>query len=155
MAATLSVTVNGNPFLDGTGPTQIILNWVSHTDGSVSKGIASNYTTGLGSGSASPIAPSKVKGMFKSIEFIPGLNGDLTTSLPTPNYGVSILDAYGYDILDKAGVSRSSTVAEKLFPADYFIIDSELTLTIASAGDTKKGRIIIELEAIEGQLGAV
>ena len=142
----LTVSAPKNPFLDAEGPFRLILNWTSATGGAVSLGIVSTYVAQLASKSANPITPLKVQGKLRSVETVPGANGDKATNLPS-SYGLTILDAYGYDILAGFGAARSATLAEKILPlSSTVIIDSELTLTIANAGDGKQGRIIMEFE---------
>ena len=145
MSQSLVVTANHNPFMDGTSPLRLIFDWVSAADGTVSLAVASTFTTAEALKFASPPAPSKVRGLLKSVETIPGLNGDLTTTLPTALYQLTIIDTYGFDVLQGAGLGRSGTLAERLInPATEIIVDSELTLTITGAGDGLTGRIIME-----------
>jgi len=80
-----------------------------------------------------------------AIETIPGLLGDKATSLPSDQYDVTLLDAYGYDIADGALNNRSGTLAESVVYGTPLVIDSAITLTIANAGDTKKGRLIFKV----------
>ena len=150
MAATMTVTLDGNPFLDGRGHARIIIDWISHTDGAVSLGIKSVKNTAEALLGGARIVLSKIRGVLRSIETAPGLNGDLTTLLPTA-YDLTILDQYSYDILAGACMGRSATVAEKVLPtgSDIVIDTTELTITIATAGSGKKGRIIMELDAID------
>ena len=147
MAGTLTVTVNKNPFLSGELAFTIILDWVSTAGGAVSAAIASTYTTQLALLSANPIACTKIQGAFRSIQTIPGTKGDLATNLPTASYSLTLLDKYSYDILNGSCAALSGTASEKqVAGGGKVIIDSELTLTIASAGDTKQGRVILEFE---------
>lgn len=148
MAQSLTVTVNGNPYMDGFyDQARVILDWVSAATGTVSLGIASTYATAVAArgGLGGPL-PSKVRGKIVGFETAPGLNGDLTTALPTANYDITLLDGYSRDVLDGVGANRSGTAAEAVYPNDPIPVDSELTLTIANAGDTKKGRIILYLD---------
>ena len=46
------------------------------------------------------------------------------------------------------GIDRSGTVAEKVLFANTNIINSELTLTIANAGTSTAGRIVLAFEDI-------
>lgn len=147
MAQSLTVTVDGNPFLDGGEPARVILDWVSAGAGTVSLAIASTYATAVAArGGLGGPRPSKIRGKITKIETAPGLNGGLVTALPTDLYDVTILDAYGADVLDGVGANRSGTIAQ-IVTADFPVpVDSELTLTIANAGDTMKGRIILHLD---------
>ncbi len=149
MAQALTVTVDGNPFLDGSEAAKVTLDWVSANAGTVSLGIASTFAAAVAAkgGLGGPL-PSKIRGKILAIETAPGLNGDLTTALPTANYDITILDSYSLDVLDGVGANRSGTAAEAVYPNDPIPVDSELTLTIANAGDTKKGRIVLHLDKI-------
>jgi hypothetical protein len=146
---TLTVTVQKNPFMDG-GPFTVILDWMSDDAGAVSLAIASTYAAQLPFGPFGP-KPGKVQGVLRSIETIPGLSGDLTTTLPTDQYDITILDKYGLDVLAGVGMNRDDGIAEKVVAgAGKIIVDSELTLTIAAAGDNTTGRVILEFEPLEG-----
>ena len=147
MAQALTVTAEVNPFLDGVEGARVVLDWVSANAGTVSLAIASTYATAVAArGGLGGPRPSKIRGKIVGFETAPGLNGDLTTALPTDAYDITLLDAYSLDVLDGVGANRSGTVSEAIYPNDPIPVDSELTLTIASAGDTKKGRIIMHLD---------
>lgn len=148
MAATLTVKVEGNPFMDGCQSFKVIGDWVSHTDGVVAIAIASTYAAQKPYGDFGPL-PSKIRGVLRSIETIPGANGDLTTDLPTDAYDVTLPDNYSYDVAGGNLANRSGTVAQKVVPTEEIIIDSDLTLTIAAAGSANQGRIIMEFEALD------
>jgi hypothetical protein len=147
MAATLSVKVEGNPYMDGTARFKIIGDWVSHTDGTVSLGIASTYAAAKPFGDFGPL-PSKILGVLKSVETIPGALGVPATNPPTDQYDITLLDNYSFDVAGGNLANRSNTVAEKVYPTAEIIVDSDLTLTIAHAGSGLKGRIIMEFESI-------
>ena len=150
MAQNLVVTPVNNPFLDANIPYSLVLDWTAAGAGTVSLGVVAKYVTQLALLSANPIVPIMVQGRLRSVETIPGANGDLTTNLPTGAYNLTLLDKYGFDILNGSATgtnARSATVAEKILPiASTIILNSEITLTIDSAGDGAKGRIVIELE---------
>lgn len=150
MSGSLTVTAQRNPFLDGMSPMGLVLDWTATAGGAVSVPIVATYLAQLASLSSNPIAPTKVYGVLKSVETVPGQNGDLATSLPTALYSITILDAYSYDIMAGTLAGRSGTVAEKVLPVgSKVIINSELTLTIANAGVSTKGRIIMEFDAMD------
>ena len=152
MAQDLTVTAQKNPFLDGAvgGSFSITLDWQSDASGNVSIAICSTYSTAQRISNPASPAPTKILGVIRSIEAIPGLNGDLATTLPTDQYGITLLDQYGYDVTDGMTVHCSGTVSTKQYPARKIIIDSELTLTIVNAGSTKTGRILVEFEDTAG-----
>jgi hypothetical protein len=132
--------------MDGMGRFKIIGDWVSHTDGSVALGIASTYAAQKPYGDT--ILPTKILGVLKSVETIPGALGVPATNPPTDQYDVTLVDNYGFDVAGGNLANRSNTVAEKVYPTSEIIVDSELTLTIAAAGSGLKGRIILEFESI-------
>lgn len=139
--ATLTVTMS-NPYGDSADPNKIILDWLSTDLGVVSLAICSTYATAQG---ANKVFPKKLRGFLRSIETIPGLLGDKTTTCPTTLYDITLLDSYSYDISGAILADRSASVAEKEIPTENLYIDSDLTLTIANAGDAKTGRIILEI----------
>ncbi len=152
MAESLTVTVEKNPFMDGSmgGSFAVILDWVSAAGGTVSKNIASTYTAQKPFGEYFNV--SKILGTLVSVETIPGADGDLTTDLPSANYNIAIKDKYGLDVTGGHLATRSGTVAEKIVAEDTIIIDSELKLVIDSAGDSNQGRIVMEFEEIAGNI---
>ncbi len=151
MAASMTVTLEGNLFLDGRQDhARIIIDWISHTDGTVALGIVSTKNVEQAALGGARIVLSKIRGILRSVLTAPGLNGDLTTLCPTA-YDLTILDQYSFDILAGFCMGRSATVAEKVLPTgSEIVIDAtELTITIASAGSGKKGRIILDFDAID------
>ena len=146
--ASLTVTVHHNPFLDGRAPARIILDWLATDGGAVSLRVCSTLSTAnlsLAGGNMAAIQPSKIRGILEKIETVPGLLGDLTTTLPTALYDITLLDAYGNDVADTTLMNRSGTVAEVVLYSHKYIMDTDLTLTIANAGNATTGRIIIDL----------
>lgn len=139
--ATLTVTMS-NPYGDMADPNKVILDWLSTDLGVVSIDICSTYATAVG---GMRVFPSKLQGFLRSIETAPGLYGDLATTVPTTLYDITLLDPYGYDIAGGVLADRSEAVAQVKIPTEPLYIDSEITLTIAAAGDAKTGRIILEL----------
>lgn len=147
MAATLTVKVEGNPYMDGTGRFKIIGDWVSAADGTVALKFAETYAAQKPYGDFGPL-PKKILGVLKSVETIPGYLGVPATNPPTDQYDVTLVDDYGFDVAGGNLANRSSTLAEKVYPTSEIIVDSDLTLTIAAAGSGLKGRIILEFESI-------
>lgn len=134
MAATMTGWVDGKT---------IVLDWTSHTDGAVALGVASSISAYSNLTSADK---ASVIGRIVGVETIPGQNGDKSTSLPTNLYDLTLLDAYGADVIAGAGANRSGTVAEKVVTTTPIPVRGELTVTIAAAGSGKKGRIILTFE---------
>lgn len=86
---------------------------------------------------------------LSSILFVPGENGDLATDLPTDQYdSVLIDDASGVDMLALEGMNRSGTAADDVIVSTTdVLIFGAMTLTISNAGNTKKGRVYILMQA--------
>ena len=147
MAQSMTVKAEKNPFMDANVPIRLVLDWVSAVGGTVSLPIASTYSTAEALKGPTMPQPSKIQGIFMSCQTIPGLNGDMATAKPTA-YTLAILDAYGDDILNNVAVAtpRSASVAQTLLQGTPREVDSELTVTITTAGDGTKGRIILELK---------
>ena len=146
MACTLVVTSMSHAEADGVEQNTIVLDWISHTDGTVSADIASTFAAAQKAIHKNNPQPTKIKGPLVGIETIPGLNGDLTTALPSNLYDITLDDPYNLSLAATALANRSGTVAEKVVPSQPIPVDSEITLEITNAGDTKKGRIILYLK---------
>lgn len=114
------------------GVKAYVLDWISHTDGTISNSITD--LIGL------------VGGRVIAWETVPGLLGDLATDLPTNAYDLTIDDAYGADVAAGALANRSGTVGERVNPAVAIPVWGALTLTGAACGDTKSGRLIIVID---------
>jgi len=89
----------------------------------------------------------EVGGKVIALQTVPGLNGDLTTQLPTNAYDITIDDAYATDIAAGALADRSGTVGERVNPSVAIPVWGALTLMIAAAGITLAGRIIIVISS--------
>jgi hypothetical protein len=144
-AGTMVVSIDNPQYISEgrKGPCKIIIDWTSTSGGAVSGNIASTFTA-----SKQDYEPplTAIKGRLNWTQLIPGASGDLTTTLPTDAYDVTIKDAYGHDILDGNGANMSGTVSNLLVESTgNRRIDSELTLAIANAGSATTGRIIIML----------
>ena len=141
----LIVTVEGNPFMDDRDNYRIILDWTSAAAGTVSIAIASTFAAAQKAIGYALAQPSKIQGYLKSVETLPGLLGVAATDPPTASYDITLLDPYSYDVCGGDLADRSATAAEKIVPTSDIRLDSEITLTIASAGDDNHGRIIMEM----------
>lgn len=150
MAGSALVVTMSNPYGDMAGPNKVILDWTSDsTAGTVSIPICSTYAAAQG---WNGVQPAKLQGFIRSLETIPGASGDLTTTLPTAAYDVTLLDSYAQDVSAAVLADRSGTVAEREIPTSPLYIDDEITLTIANAGNSKTGRLILELVGNSGQI---
>jgi hypothetical protein len=153
MVQALSVTVQKNPFMDGSsgGPHTDILDWTADASGSVSIAVASTYAAAQKALNPYFVQPIKVSGKLMSVETIPGASGVPATNPPNAGYNVAIQDKYGYDIMAGTLVNRSGAIAEKQpAPSTMLFIDSELTLVVSGAGANTQGRVVVEFDEFAG-----
>jgi len=69
------------------------------------------------------------------------------TDGPTDNYGVTVLDDDGYDVLMGAGANRDTTNTEQVLWSSLGIcLDSQLRLNISAAGNAKSGKVILYIK---------
>ncbi len=142
MAASMTVKMTNPEARDGDN--KITIDWIAHTDGSLAIAIASQYsTTELAKGYPGCAQPSKLVGRIQRVLTAPGLNGDLATSLPTAAYDITLIGPHGSDLAAGNLKDRSGTLAESWTPNPPTILNGDITLTIANAGNGTKGRIII------------
>ena len=147
MAGSTLTVVMSNPYADNTDGNTIVLDWLSDdADGTVSIDIASTYATAQRAVNDALPQPRKIEGCIFGLETIPGENGDKTTACPTALYDITLDDPYSYDLAGGSLANRSATVAEKAVPSQPIPIDSEATLKISNAGNSKKGRIILYIK---------
>jgi len=78
-----------------------------------------------------------------AVQTVPGENGDLATDLPSADYNVTLIDAYGMDWFYEEGLKRSGTVAEGFCKEGMIPFSDSTTLTIADAGNAKQGLVNI------------
>jgi len=144
----LTVTMS-NPFGDDCDKNVIVLDWTSDSSaGTVAIDIASTFAAAQLAVSQALPQPKKIKGYIKAIETIPGLLGDKTTTCPTTLYDITLDDPYDYDLAGGSLADRSASLAEKVVPSSPIPVDSEVTLSISSAGNSKTGRIIIYIDPL-------
>lgn len=149
MAQSLTVSIlRGDPNLDAMAggiqahevPTTISLDWQSAADGSVSLGICSTYRAQAADRRSAP-QPTKIRGHIKRIDTIPDTGG----TAPTDGYTVNFLNSSSVDPVGLSPNNRSGTVTQIWQPEFPPFVDEELTLTIAGAGDTNGGTIVVHL----------
>jgi hypothetical protein len=150
MAQALVVSIlRGNPLLDckagginlHESPLVISLDWQSAADGTVSLGICSTYRAQSADGRSAP-QPVKIRGNIRRIDTIPDTGG----TAPTGGYTVSFLNSSLVDPVGLAPNGRSGTVVQMWKPENPPFVDEDMTLTIAGAGDTNGGTIVLYLE---------
>lgn len=96
--------------------------------------------TSDGSGAATGTTTAAVDGKLIGLTTIPAGGG----SAPTDNYGVTVTDADGHDVLLGAGANRDTANTEHVAEASLGAVSqSLLTFTIANAGASKQGTIIL------------
>jgi hypothetical protein len=101
---------------------KIIFDWTSAADGSATA-TTSNFYNG------------------KIEAFVTDPDG---TDAPTDDYDVTIADADGTDVLSAAGQNRDTANTEIVLSASLGIVaNDKLSLTIAAAGNAKKGKIYL------------
>jgi len=106
------------------------------------KKIKFEWTSSSG-GAADATTTYRYDGELLRTVFIPS-----ATAAPSSGYGVTIKDSDGVDILEGNGSSRSGTVTEQLGVGDgkspySAVSNTKLTLGITSAGNAKKGQVIL------------
>lgn len=105
------------------------------------------YTwTSDSSGDVSDEETAHIDGIVANVVFVPESGGDQ----PDNNYDVTILDEKDIDILSGRGADLSNTTATRIAPAverhdgttaglGEVVVSEPLEITVANAGDTKKG----------------
>jgi len=99
--------------------------------------------TSDGSGDATAVLPDFSGYELVAVQTVPGEDGDLATDLPTADYDVTLIDAYGMDWFDDEGIDRSGTVAEIFCQVKRIPFPDSATLTIANAGSANQGLVNI------------
>jgi hypothetical protein len=98
------------------------------------------WTSSAG-GAATYTPETKFSGSVVNLVTIPD-----GVSVPTTNYDVTVIDDNGVDVLNGAGIDRDSTLTQYAQEAALGVVaNSQLDFTIANAGDTKKGTVVVTL----------
>lgn len=122
-----SITVTASDI--GNGYTKYSLAWTSDASGNVNS-----------------IPVPIRRGRLLQVKYVPGSGG----SQPSSNYGVTIADADGVDVLNGTGASKSNSAASVVVPfwGDgttksqlLFLESGNLTPSITGGGNAKSGRI--------------
>jgi len=130
MTGTLSATISRNA---ASGLFKIIVDWLCNASGAAVATFAE-------------LLINEASGFLLSVETIPGLNGDRTTTVPSANYDITVTDEYAFDVLEGTLTNRSASAAEKSIPLNPLALCQEdLSINIANAGDSKTGRIVLTL----------
>jgi hypothetical protein len=146
MAGTVTVTSMSNPEARD-GANKVIIDWISTAAGAADGALCTLFSAARLAtfGYAFP-QPSKFRGKLIRVATAPGLNGDLATALPTAGYDLTLTATHGTDVCSGYIKDRSGTLGEQWVPAQPVAVDTELTLNVSNAGDTKKGRVILYFE---------
>ena len=104
--------------------------------------------TSDGSGDASEEFLRLANTKLLSIQLAPGNSGDLTTNVPTNEYGVVINDSYGEDITEGEFASNSNSVAESLYANPAIPMTTTWTVVVSGAGSANEGIVRMEMETL-------
>ncbi|HUW56576.1 MAG TPA: hypothetical protein VMZ92_08065 [Planctomycetota bacterium] len=109
------------------------------TFGSVKKIVAA-WTSDSVTGAVSGTTTFPYDGAIIGLTTIPGTVGDA----PDDNYGVTITDVGGHDVLLGAGLLRDTANTEHVAGTSLAgVAGSKLTVSVAAAGASKKGTVIV------------
>lgn len=129
-----TVVVEKKVFAEVANRVKIIVDWTSHTDGTVVSD------------------PIDAIGFLYEVETIPGALGDRTTDCPTgagtpKKYDMTITDPYGFDLMDSKLIdNRSVTVAERIVATNPMWVDDYMIVSVTDGGSGKQGRLIIWID---------
>jgi hypothetical protein len=133
--ATQSVTIteyNGPSNTEFNGVEKIKWVWVSSTGGVV----AASTSAGL-----NPTTEHYYSGE------IARLVTDPSSTAPSDNYDVTILDSDGYDVLMGGGMNRHTSTTQQVLSTSLGICQyTPLSLRIADAGSNKGGTVILYIK---------
>lgn len=94
-------------------------------------------------GTASGTTSNIYSGEIIRLVTIPGIDA----AAPTDNYDVVVNDEDTTDILMGAGVNRDTTATEQVLGSSLgCVANDQLSLSIANAGDTKSGTVIVYIK---------
>ena len=122
-----------DPMAGKNGDNKIEIEWTSDTggdSGKVTANICEEYNVNGG-------RFDRLRGFITRVTTNPG------TTAPTDDYDIVLNDEDGVDVMAGALANRDTANSETVIISDPPYIDSELTLVITNAGDTKDGKITI------------
>jgi len=108
-----------------------------------------DWTSSAGGAVTDIVSPNRISGQIARITIKPD-----GTDVPTALYDATLLDDEGVDVMGGQGANLSATVTTSFVPGvplndgttvsvSPIYIDDFLTLTIAAAGASKKGRVVV------------
>lgn len=89
---------------------------------------------------------AKITGKLLAIETIPGLNGNLATTIPTSLADHTFLDDYSFDLGEGIFVNQSTGASNKKYCNPPVVVNGEIQLNISTVGASKTGRDILWIE---------
>lgn len=109
------------------------------THGSVRK-IKAAWTSDDGTGGVSGETEKSYNGKILGLATVPGTAGDQ----PDDNYNVTAIDGDDLDVLMSGGLTRDETNKEYVLSTSLgAVVESKLTVTIDTAGNSNKGVVYI------------
>lgn len=93
-------------------------------------------------GTASGTTTQSYNGAIKALVTVPAAAG----SAPTDNYDIAINDGNSIDALAGTGANRSTSATQYVVASLGYVSNSQLTLAITNAGDTKGGTIYLFID---------
>lgn len=98
--------------------------------------------TGASEGEADATTVNVYNGKLVQVTTVPSGAPDA----PTADYDLRILDSDGVDLLAGSGADRAAAATEHItFTSLGAVVESQLTLEVTNAGDTKKGTVYVFL----------
>jgi hypothetical protein len=123
---------------------EITLDWKGNT-ASIGT-VQFNIATTLANNHPKIFATATFGGFLTAVQSIPGASGDLATNLASA-MNILIKDPYGLDVMAGVLVGTSTTAAEIHYADPPILLNSELSLNMASTGThSAQGRLIFWIE---------
>jgi len=119
------VVVTQKTFAEVASRIKIIVDWTSDGSGDVVSD------------------PIDAIGFIVEVETVPGTG----SVKPSDDYDVTITDPYGYNLMDEKTIDNRDYVnAERVIAATPRWVDDYMTVTVAHAGASTQGKIIIWID---------
>lgn len=102
--------------------------------------IKAAWTSDSGTGAVSGTTDEYFNGKILGLATVPGLSG----AQPDDNYNVTAIDKNDLDVLMSGGLTRDETNTEYVLSTSLgAVVESQLTVTIDTAGNSKTGVVYI------------
>ena len=126
--------------VENEGPNNPAFNGVQKIKWSWTADSVSGVIVASAVAAENPTTQYKFSGQIVRLVTIPGTGDDA----PSDNYGVTILDEDGTDVLMGAGASRDTANTEQVLAASLgYCQNTTLSLRITGAGVSNKGTVIV------------